>query len=140
MAYHKYENSKKEEDLAGFEELSFQTHSYRPEYASYTDARRTERARKPERRIRAREIIENLRGNAASLCGGHDRQGRPIISILASRNDELNSEKLSETLRYLTQIPSNEVQGRGFTIIIDLRGSKWKSAKPMLRTLHVSQH
>ena len=42
------DKSKREHDLGGFEELSFQTYSYRPEYASYSDGRRPRRPPKSE--------------------------------------------------------------------------------------------
>ncbi|KXJ28019.1 SEC14 domain and spectrin repeat-containing protein 1-B [Exaiptasia diaphana] len=132
-----YNKSKKDNDLAGFEELSFQTHSYRPEYALYTDTRRSRRPQKsPRRRVYARDIADILREKTAFLCGLHDRQGRPVISIVASKFDEQRSDTLNKTLRYLVHLPSERSQENGFTFIIDLRGSTWKSAKPIVKTLH----
>ena len=38
------------------------------------------------------------------FSGGCDRQGRSVITIPAGRSEELNTEQLSETLNYLTQV------------------------------------
>lgn len=33
---------------------------------------------------------------------------------------------------------SEDVRARGFTVVVDMRGSKWDSVKPVLRTLQES--
>lgn len=33
---------------------------------------------------------------------------------------------------------SEDVRARGFTVVVDMRGSKWESVKPVLRTLQES--
>lgn len=33
---------------------------------------------------------------------------------------------------------SEDVRTRGFTVVVDMRGSKWESVKPVLRTLQES--
>lgn len=41
-------------------------------------------------------------------------------------------------MTYLSTIPSEDVRARGFTVVVDMRGSKWDSVKPVLRTLQES--
>ncbi|KAJ7353791.1 S14 domain and spectrin repeat-containing protein 1 [Desmophyllum pertusum] len=126
---------KAREELArqsGFEDLSFATRSYRPEYASTPDIRGSNR---PERVIRTSEIEPTLRAKLAFTSGGRDRQSRSILTIPAGKSEDLSVDRLGDTLSYLIQAPRDHGQSQMYTVIIDLRGSSWKSAKPLLRTL-----
>uniref|UniRef100_A0A665UPL2 Trio Rho guanine nucleotide exchange factor b n=1 Tax=Echeneis naucrates TaxID=173247 RepID=A0A665UPL2_ECHNA len=76
-----------------------------------------------------------------SLCpkGGRDRRGGPILTFPArSNHDRIRPEDLRRLIAYLATIPSEEVARHGFTVIVDMRGSKWDSIKPLLKILQES--
>lgn len=98
-------SQKAREELArqsGFEDLSFATRSYRPEYASSPDLRGSYR---PGRVIRTSEIEPTLRAKLAFTSGGRDRKGRSILTIPAGKTEDLSVDRLGDTLSYLTQSP-----------------------------------
>lgn len=71
--------------------------------------------------------------------GGRDKRGGPILTFPARTNhDRIKQEDLSRLVTYLSAIPSEDVRARGFTVVVDMRGSKWDSVKPVLRTLQES--
>uniref|UniRef100_A0A8C3Y2H3 non-specific serine/threonine protein kinase n=1 Tax=Catharus ustulatus TaxID=91951 RepID=A0A8C3Y2H3_CATUS len=55
-----------------------------------------------------------------------------------SNHDRIRQEDLRRLISYLACIPSEEVCKRGFTVIVDMRGSKWDSIKPLLKILQES--
>ena len=81
-----------------------------------------------------------------------------------TNHDRIKQEDLSRLVTYLATIPryrmstlpvslsvksvdmrltpclslSDDVRARGFTVVVDMRGSKWDSVKPVLRTLQES--
>uniref|UniRef100_A0A8P4K3M5 Uncharacterized protein n=1 Tax=Dicentrarchus labrax TaxID=13489 RepID=A0A8P4K3M5_DICLA len=57
---------------------------------------------------------------------------------LQTNHDRIKQEDLSRLVTYLSTIPSEDVRARGFTVVVDMRGSKWDSVKPVLRTLQES--
>jgi len=98
-------SQKMREELAresGFEDVSFATRSYRPEYASTPDIRG---AFRHQRWIRTSEIEHTLRAKLAFTSGGRDRQGRSILTIPAGKTEDLSVDQLGHTLVYLTQVP-----------------------------------
>ncbi|XP_053725094.1 kalirin-like isoform X1 [Synchiropus splendidus] len=86
--------------------------------------------------VRAVDVLTVLREKVAFVSGGRDKRGGPIMTFPARTNhDRIKQEDLSRLVTYLSTIPSEEVRGRGFTVVVDMRGSKWDSVKPVLRTL-----
>ncbi|KAI4898076.1 hypothetical protein NFI96_018077 [Prochilodus magdalenae] len=76
-----------------------------------------------------------------SVCstGGRDRRGGPVLTFPArSNHDRIRQEDLRRLIAYLAGIPSEEVSRHGFTVIVDMRGSKWDSIKPLLKILQES--
>uniref|UniRef100_A0AAR2M3I1 non-specific serine/threonine protein kinase n=1 Tax=Pygocentrus nattereri TaxID=42514 RepID=A0AAR2M3I1_PYGNA len=68
--------------------------------------------------------------------GGRDKRGGPILTFPArSNHDRIKQEDLRRLVTYLSTVPSEDVCKRGFTVIIDMRGSKWDLIKPLLKTL-----
>ncbi|XP_029769168.1 triple functional domain protein [Terrapene carolina triunguis] len=73
------------------------------------------------------------------LNSGRDKRGGPILTFPArSNHDRIRQEDLRRLISYLACIPSEEVCKRGFTVIVDMRGSKWDSIKPLLKILQES--
>uniref|UniRef100_A0A8C2K3N6 Rho guanine nucleotide exchange factor 25 n=1 Tax=Cyprinus carpio TaxID=7962 RepID=A0A8C2K3N6_CYPCA len=73
-------------------------------------------------------------GNVLLLC--RDKRGGPILTFPArSNHDRIKQEDLRRLVTYLSTVPSEDVCKRGFTVIIDMRGSKWDLIKPLLKTL-----
>uniref|UniRef100_A0A670IB93 Kalirin RhoGEF kinase n=1 Tax=Podarcis muralis TaxID=64176 RepID=A0A670IB93_PODMU len=67
---------------------------------------------------------------------GRDKRGGPILTFPArSNHDRIRQEDLRKLVTYLASVPSEDVCKRGFTVIIDMRGSKWDLIKPLLKTL-----
>uniref|UniRef100_A0A8C1YR60 Kalirin RhoGEF kinase a n=1 Tax=Cyprinus carpio TaxID=7962 RepID=A0A8C1YR60_CYPCA len=63
-------------------------------------------------------------------------RGGPILTFPArSNHDRIKQEDLRRLVTYLSTVPSEDVCKRGFTVIIDMRGSKWDLIKPLLKTL-----
>uniref|UniRef100_A0A8C7USJ0 non-specific serine/threonine protein kinase n=1 Tax=Oncorhynchus mykiss TaxID=8022 RepID=A0A8C7USJ0_ONCMY len=75
----------------------------------------------------------------SAICvptGGRDKRGGPILTFPArSNHDRIKHEELRRLVTYLSTVPSEDVCKRGFTVIIDMRGSKWDLIKPLLKTL-----
>uniref|UniRef100_A0A8C2BG97 non-specific serine/threonine protein kinase n=1 Tax=Cyprinus carpio TaxID=7962 RepID=A0A8C2BG97_CYPCA len=70
---------------------------------------------------------------------GRDRRGGPVLTFPArSNHDRIRQEDLRRLIAYLAGIPSEEVSRHGFTVIVDMRGSKWDSIKPLLKILQES--
>uniref|UniRef100_A0A8C9STD6 Trio Rho guanine nucleotide exchange factor n=1 Tax=Scleropages formosus TaxID=113540 RepID=A0A8C9STD6_SCLFO len=73
------------------------------------------------------------------VLGGRDRRGGPVLTFPArSNHDRIRQEDLRSLLSYLAGIPSEEVSRHGFTVIVDMRGTKWDSIKPLLKILQES--
>ncbi|KAI4889787.1 hypothetical protein NFI96_030817, partial [Prochilodus magdalenae] len=98
--------------------------------------------------IKAADVLTVLREKVAfvsaewltlifiSLLGGRDKRGGPILTFPArSNHDRIKQEDLRRLVTYLSTVPSEDVSKRGFTVIIDMRGSKWDLIKPLLKTL-----
>uniref|UniRef100_A0A3Q2PBP2 Kalirin RhoGEF kinase b n=1 Tax=Fundulus heteroclitus TaxID=8078 RepID=A0A3Q2PBP2_FUNHE len=80
-----------------------------------------------------------LREKVAFVSGGRDKRGGPILTFPARTNhDRIKQEDLSRLVTFLSTVPSEDVRARGFTVVVDMRGSKWDSVKPVLRTLQES--
>ncbi|CAL4059912.1 unnamed protein product, partial [Meganyctiphanes norvegica] len=89
--------------------------------------------------LRAVDVMGILHEQVASLSGGRDTQGGPILTFPASpRRERLKLHDYQPLLQYLMQIPSEECRKHGFTVIIDMRGSTWNTVKPILKELHES--
>ncbi|XP_053273046.1 kalirin [Pleuronectes platessa] len=86
--------------------------------------------------VRAADVLTVLREKVAFVSGGRDKRGGPILTFPARTNhDRIKQEDLSRLVTYLATIPSEDVRARGFSVVVDMRGSKWDSVKPVLRTL-----
>ncbi|RXM31484.1 hypothetical protein EOD39_6925 [Acipenser ruthenus] len=74
-----------------------------------------------------------------SSQGGRDKRGGPVLTFPSrSNHDRIRQEDLRRLISYLAGIPSEDVCKRGFTVIVDMRGSKWDSIKPLLKILQES--
>uniref|UniRef100_A0A8U7N5N2 non-specific serine/threonine protein kinase n=1 Tax=Corvus moneduloides TaxID=1196302 RepID=A0A8U7N5N2_CORMO len=70
------------------------------------------------------------------IASGRDKRGGPVLTFPArSNHDRIRQEDLRKLVTYLASVPSEDVCKRGFTVIIDMRGSKWDLIKPLLKTL-----
>ncbi|GCC25469.1 hypothetical protein chiPu_0003879, partial [Chiloscyllium punctatum] len=89
--------------------------------------------------MKATEVLPILKEKVAFLSGGRDKRGGPVLTFPArSNHDRIRQEDLRRLISYLANIPSEEVCKRGFTVIVDMRGSKWDSIKPLLKILQES--
>ncbi|XP_068612674.1 kalirin-like [Brachionichthys hirsutus] len=89
--------------------------------------------------VRAADVLTVLREKVAFVSGGRDKRGGPILTFPARTNhDRIKQEDLSRLVTYLSTVPSEDVRARRFTVVVDMRGSKWDSVKPVLRTLQES--
>ncbi|XP_052433826.1 triple functional domain protein isoform X4 [Carassius gibelio] len=89
--------------------------------------------------MKAVEVLPILKEKVAFLSGGRDRRGGPVLTFPArSNHDRIRQEDLRRLIGYLAGIPSEEVSRHGFTVIVDMRGSKWDSIKPLLKILQES--
>ncbi|KAI7807748.1 kalirin RhoGEF kinase b isoform X1 [Triplophysa rosa] len=89
--------------------------------------------------IKASDVLTVLREKVAFVSGGRDKRGGPILTFPArSNHDRIKQEDLRKLVTYLFSVPSEDVSKRGFTVIIDMRGSKWDLIKPLLKTLQES--
>ncbi|KAM6959163.1 triple functional domain protein [Aplochiton taeniatus] len=89
--------------------------------------------------MRAMEVLPILKEKVAFLSGGRDKRGGPLLTFPSrSNHDRIRVEDLRRLIAYLAGIPSEEVAKHGFTVIVDMRGSKWDSIKPLLKILQES--
>ncbi|XP_028673796.1 triple functional domain protein isoform X1 [Erpetoichthys calabaricus] len=89
--------------------------------------------------MKAIEVLPILKEKVAFLSGGRDKRGGPVLTFPArSNHDRIRQDDLRRLISYLAGIPSEEVCKRGFTVIVDMRGSKWDSIKPLLKILQES--
>uniref|UniRef100_A0A8D3D8X9 Uncharacterized protein n=1 Tax=Scophthalmus maximus TaxID=52904 RepID=A0A8D3D8X9_SCOMX len=85
------------------------------------------------------EVLPILKEKVAFLSGGRDRRGGPVLTFPSRNNhDRIRTDDLRRLIAYLAGIPSEEVCKHGFTVIVDMRGSKWDSIKPLLKILQES--
>ncbi|MGH0127675.1 UNVERIFIED_CONTAM: hypothetical protein FKN15_009559 [Acipenser sinensis] len=93
----------------------------------------------PSRSNHDRIRQEDLRKLISYLAGGRDKRGGPVLTFPSrSNHDRIRQEDLRKLISYLAGIPSEDVCKRGFTVIVDMRGSKWDSIKPLLKILQES--
>ncbi|CAE1271123.1 Kalirin,Triple functional domain protein [Acanthosepion pharaonis] len=86
--------------------------------------------------LKAADIVPILRERVAYLSGGRDKRGGPILTFPSHTHPErLKYEDLRRLMTYLASVPSDDVRDRGFTIILDMRGSTWQTVKPILKAL-----
>ncbi|CAL8260845.1 unnamed protein product [Boreogadus saida] len=89
--------------------------------------------------MKAIDVLPILKEKVAFLSGGRDRRGGPILTFPArSNHDRMRPEDLRRLIAYLATIPSEDVARHGFTVIVDMRGSKWDIIKPLLKILQES--
>uniref|UniRef100_A0A3P8Z9Z3 non-specific serine/threonine protein kinase n=1 Tax=Esox lucius TaxID=8010 RepID=A0A3P8Z9Z3_ESOLU len=89
--------------------------------------------------MKAMEVLPILKEKVAFLSGGRDRRGGPVLTFPSrSNHDRIRAEDLRRLVAYLASIPNEEVAKHGFTVIVDMRGSKWDSIKPLLKILQES--
>ncbi|XP_018862942.1 kalirin isoform X2 [Parus major] len=86
--------------------------------------------------LKAADVLPILKEKVAFVSGGRDKRGGPVLTFPArSNHDRIRQEDLRKLVTYLASVPSEDVCKRGFTVIIDMRGSKWDLIKPLLKTL-----
>ncbi|KAG2459312.1 KALRN protein, partial [Polypterus senegalus] len=82
------------------------------------------------------ELLPGKKTEEVISKSGRDKRGGPILTFPArSNHDRIKQEDLRKLVTYLATVPSEDVCKRGFTVIIDMRGSKWDLIKPLLKTL-----
>uniref|UniRef100_A0A674DJ08 non-specific serine/threonine protein kinase n=1 Tax=Salmo trutta TaxID=8032 RepID=A0A674DJ08_SALTR len=85
------------------------------------------------------EVLPILKEKVAFLSGGRDRRGGPVLTFPSrSNHDRIRADDLRSLIAYLAGIPNEEVIQHGFTVIVDMRGSKWDSIKSLLKILQES--
>ncbi|XP_076248755.1 trio Rho guanine nucleotide exchange factor isoform X3 [Calliopsis andreniformis] len=90
---------------------------------------------------RAAEVLPLLQERLAILPGGRDRRGGPVLLFPTTpRRERAKPEDYKRLLQYLLTVPSDEVRGLRFTVIVDMRGATWDSVKPILKVLHEHFH
>ncbi|CAH2304994.1 kalirin isoform X4 [Pelobates cultripes] len=86
--------------------------------------------------LKATDVLPILKEKVAFVSGGRDKRGGPILTFPArSNHDRIRQDDLRRLVTYLASVPSEDVCKRGFTVIIDMRGSKWDLMKPLLKIL-----
>ncbi|XP_059822545.1 kalirin isoform X4 [Hypanus sabinus] len=89
--------------------------------------------------LKLSDVMQIMKEKVAFVSGGRDKRGGPILTFPArSNHDRIKQEDLRQLVTYLASVPSEDVCKRGFTVIIDMRGSKWDLIKPLLKTLQES--
>ncbi|XP_043549662.1 kalirin isoform X3 [Chiloscyllium plagiosum] len=89
--------------------------------------------------LKVSDVMPIMKEKVAFVSGGRDKRGGPILTFPArSNHDRIKQEDLRQLVTYLASVPSEDVSKRGFTVIIDMRGSKWDLIKPLLKTLQES--
>ncbi|XP_069075741.1 triple functional domain protein isoform X2 [Pleurodeles waltl] len=89
--------------------------------------------------MKAMDVLPILKEKVAYLSGGRDKRGGPVLTFPArSNHDRIRQEDLRRLMSYLACVPSEDIFKRGFTVIVDMRGSKWDSIKPLLKILQES--
>uniref|UniRef100_A0A8C3G936 non-specific serine/threonine protein kinase n=1 Tax=Cyclopterus lumpus TaxID=8103 RepID=A0A8C3G936_CYCLU len=84
-------------------------------------------------------IFKLCRLSISDVSSGRDRRGGPVLTFPSrSNHDRIRTDDLRRLIAYLAGIPSEEVCKHGFTVIVDMRGSKWDSIKPLLKILQES--
>ncbi|XP_063712658.1 titin-like isoform X5 [Symsagittifera roscoffensis] len=85
---------------------------------------------------RASEVESMLRQNLANLIGAEDYSGCAIVTIpnrVTKQELSTNQNSLLETLMYFSSISKPEGKSKGFTVIVDTRGTFGKAVKPFAR-------
>ncbi|KAL3855027.1 hypothetical protein ACJMK2_014257 [Sinanodonta woodiana] len=86
--------------------------------------------------LKAADIVPILRERVAYLSGGRDKRGGPILTFPSHTHPErLKYDDLRRLMTYLASVPSDEVREKGFSVILDMRGSTWQIVKPILKAL-----
>jgi hypothetical protein len=84
------------------------------------------------------ETALNLRPLLSQKCviltGGRDKLGNILIQFpFDSQLEKLSSDDLQNVILYLASIPNN--QKKNFVFVVDMRGRKYESVKPILKIL-----
>ncbi|KAF4790175.1 hypothetical protein TURU_144785 [Turdus rufiventris] len=125
--------------LKKFESMGYIIQRWEVHPAVRTKRRAVEHGFRKNDEMKAMEVLPILKEKVAYLSGGRDKRGGPILTFPArSNHDRIRQEDLRRLISYLACIPSEEVCKRGFTVIVDMRGSKWDSIKPLLKILQES--
>lgn len=86
--------------------------------------------------IRISDVLPLLRERIAFWSGGVDKNGRPILTFPCTFNPDVTKyEDLLRLLEYLSQALSHDAANGGITVLLDMRRSKWDTAKPVLKCL-----
>ncbi|XP_031348623.1 titin isoform X3 [Photinus pyralis] len=77
-----------------------------------------------------------LRDQVATLPGGKDKEGRPIL--LVTIPTEAAPADIGPSLRYLLSVFSSENQARDVTVVLDTRKGNWKTARSYIRQVNAT--
>uniref|UniRef100_UPI00358F831F kalirin-like isoform X2 n=1 Tax=Myxine glutinosa TaxID=7769 RepID=UPI00358F831F len=95
----------------------------------------------PNPELATGDVLTLLQEKVAYLSGGRDRRGGPILTLPAQGSCEnINPEEIKKLLMFLSHVPSEDLMKKGFTVIVDIRGSKWEWAKVLLKALQDALH
>eukprot|EP00106_Octopus_bimaculoides_P016747 XP_014784189.1 PREDICTED: SEC14 domain and spectrin repeat-containing protein 1-B-like [Octopus bimaculoides] len=93
------------------------------------------------KRLEAAHIVDLLLKEIVYLTGGRDKEGGPILTFPMHREPvTFNQKDIYDCIEYLSQIPSEESQWQGFTVIIDNRSETWSDLYYLLEVLKKSLH
>jgi hypothetical protein len=94
--------------------------------------------------LRCVDVMSLIQDQLAILSGGRDKRGGSIITFPSNgKRDKAKQDDYRLLLQYLMSLPSDDICGLGFTVIVDMRGtSTWNSVKPILKVLqeHFAPH
>ncbi|XP_075253986.1 muscle M-line assembly protein unc-89-like isoform X3 [Convolutriloba macropyga] len=86
--------------------------------------------------LKAVDIQPILRLNLANLIGAEDYAGCPVVTVpnrVTKQEFSTNQNALLETLLYFSAILKPENKSKGYTVIVDTRGTFGKAVKPFAR-------
>ncbi|GAB1610540.1 hypothetical protein Ahia01_001340300 [Argonauta hians] len=91
--------------------------------------------------LEAAHIVDLLLKEIVHLTGGRDKEGGPILTFPMHQEPvSFSQNDIYDCIKYLSQIPSEESQWRGFTVIIDNRSETWPDIYYLLEVLKKSLH
>jgi hypothetical protein len=88
-----------------------------------------------ENAVRVGDVLQHLKTNRVVISGGRDPHGAAIITFPSSANTDFVSEEFDKLMRFVSSVPSEDVQDIGFTVIADMRNKDLVATNSLLRHL-----
>ncbi|PSN33370.1 hypothetical protein C0J52_23699 [Blattella germanica] len=84
--------------------------------------------------MEAADILGALQARIATLPGGRDIEGRPLLLVaVPSETQPWNKDHLDIVLRYFISIFSPETRRNGLAVVLDAQRSAWRMARTCIR-------